>query len=117
MKIVADECVDKEIVLRLRSDGHKVDFVAETSPEILDEDVLILAGDEDILLVTEDKDFGELVFRQGLLKRGILLYRLPDLFPLERAEIISIAIAEHENELLDAFSVLTEKSLRIRRLS
>jgi predicted nuclease of predicted toxin-antitoxin system len=116
MKIVADECVDKEIVLRLRSDGHEVDFVAETSPEILDEDVLILAGAEDTLLLTEDKDFGELIFRQGLVKRGILLYRLPELFPLERAEIISIAIAKHENELLDSFSVLTEKAIRIRKL-
>lgn len=116
MKIVADECVDGEIVLRLRNDGHKVDFVAEVSPGILDEDVLVLASNDDTLLLTEDKDFGELIFRQGLIKRGILLYRLAELFPLERAEIISVAIAEHEGELLDSFSVLTEKSIRIRKI-
>ncbi len=116
MKIVADECVDDEIVLRLRNDGHKVDYVAEASPGILDEDVLILANNDNTLLLTADKDFGELIFRQGLVKRGILLYRLPQLSKLEKAEIISAAIAEHKNELLDSFSVLTENSIRIRKV-
>ncbi|MBI5823025.1 MAG: DUF5615 family PIN-like protein [Chloroflexi bacterium] len=116
MKIVADECVDDEIVLRLRNDGHKVSYVAEVSPGILDEDVLILADKEDTLLLTADKDFGELIFRQGLVKRGILLYRLAEMSKLEKAEIISVAIAEHGDELLGSFSVLTEKTIRIRRV-
>ena len=116
MIIVADECVDEEIVLRLRKDGHEVSYVAEVSPGILDEDVLILAGNEDTLLLTADKDFGELIFRQGLIKRGILLYRLAELPPLRKAEIISIAIAKHGDELLNSFSVLSENAIRIRRV-
>lgn len=90
MKIVADECVDEE-------------------------DVLILADHDNTLLLTADKDFGELVFRQGLVKRGILLYRLAKLTKLERVGIISAAIASHGNELLLSFSVLTEKAIRIRK--
>lgn len=116
MKIVADECVDDEIVLRLRNDGHEVSYVAEVSPGILDEDVLILADDDNTLLLTADKDFGELIFRQGLVQRGILLYRLAELSKLEKAEIISLAIADHGDELLRSFSVLTEKAIRIRRV-
>lgn len=116
MKIVADECVDDEIVSRLRKDSHEVIYIAEVSPGILDEDVLILADNDNTLLLTADKDFGELIFRQGLVKRGILLYRLPELSKSEKAEIISAAIAEHENELLDSFSVLTENSIRIRKV-
>ena len=46
MKILADESVDNEIVLRLRSDGHDVGYVAEMSPGIMDEEVLVLASEE-----------------------------------------------------------------------
>jgi predicted nuclease of predicted toxin-antitoxin system len=116
MKIVADECVDEEIVSRLRSDGHEVGYVAEMSPGILDEDVLVLANEEDTLLVTADKDFGELVYRQGLVRRGILLYRLAELAKTERAEIISTVISHHGDELLASFSVLTGKAIRIRKV-
>lgn len=115
MKTAADECVAREIVARLRQDGHDVAYVAEISPGIEDEEVLMLATQDDVLLLTADKDFGELAFRQGMIRRGILLYRLPELSNLEKASLISEVIAEHGDELLKFFSVLTEKSLRIRR--
>lgn len=115
MKIVADECVDMEIVERLRQDGHAVVYIAEVSPGVLDEEALVLADDDNTLLLTADKDFGELAFRQRLVKRGILLYRLAGLSKLEKAEIISAAIAEHGDELLLSFSVLTRSAIRIRK--
>jgi len=116
MKILADESADNEIVLRLRLDGHDVGYVAEIAPGIMDEEVLILASDESTLLLTADKDFGELIFRQGYVKRGIVLYRLAGLSSQEKAEIVSSAIAEHADELLVSFSVITEKAVRIRRV-
>ena len=116
MKIVADECVDNGIVARLRKDGHEVSYVAELSPGIMDEEVLVLASEDNTLFVTADKDFGELIFRQGYVKRGIVLYRLAGLSTNEKAEIISQVIAEHGDELLQAFSVVTEKAVRIRRV-
>lgn len=48
---------------RLRHDGHDVLYVAKLSPSITDEEVLQQANDRGALLVTADKDFGELVFR------------------------------------------------------
>ena len=116
MKILADESVDGGIVQRLRRDGHDVRYVAEMSPGIMDEEVLILASDESTLLLTADKDFGELIFRQGYVKRGIVLYRLAGLSSQEKAEIVSSVINEHGNELLNSFSVITEKAVRIRRV-
>jgi hypothetical protein len=56
-----------------------------------------------------------LIFRQGYVKRGIVLYRLAGLASQEKADIISSVIAEHGEELLKAFSVITEKAVRIRR--
>lgn len=116
MKILADESVDNEIVLRLRRDGHDVGYVAEMSPGIMDEEVLVLASEENTLLLTADKDFGELIFRQGYIKRGVVLYRLAGLSSQDKAEIVSLAISQHGNELLAAFSVITEKAVRIRKV-
>ena len=62
MKIVADESVDRQIVDRLRADGHEVLFVAELDPGIDDETVLLRSRQSSAILLTADKGFGELVF-------------------------------------------------------
>jgi Domain of unknown function (DUF5615) len=62
MILLADESVDRPIVERLRQDGHDVTYVAELSPSISDEQVLQEANTRNALLLTEDKDFGELVY-------------------------------------------------------
>ncbi len=104
------------MVQRLRRDGHDVRYVAEMSPGILDEDVLRLAADADTILLTADKDFGELIFRQGYVKQGIVLYRLAGITGDEKERIISQAIAEHGEELLKSFGVITEAAVRIRKV-
>jgi len=55
----------------------------------MDEEVLLLASDNSTLLVTADKDFGELIFRQGYVKHGIILYRLAGIPSSEKANIVS----------------------------
>jgi predicted nuclease of predicted toxin-antitoxin system len=71
MKFVADENIDRQIVDRLRQDGHIVMSVAEMDTGISDDVVLDLANQEGSLLLTADKDFGELVFRQHRLMTGV----------------------------------------------
>ena len=61
MKLLADESIDRQIVEHLRLDGHHVSYIAEMEPGIPDDAVLNLANDEEALLITADKDFGELV--------------------------------------------------------
>lgn len=63
MKLVADESIDRQIVEHLRKDGHLISYVAEMEPGISDDFVLNLANREHALLLTADKDFGEMVFR------------------------------------------------------
>lgn len=76
MNIVADENIDMQIVERHRADGHNVQSVAEFEPGIDDEAVLRESRETNAILLTADKDFGELVFRQGLLHSGVMLIRL-----------------------------------------
>lgn len=84
MTILADEGVDREIVLRLRDDGHDVTYVAEMDPGISDEVVLARANAQGAILLTQDKDFGELVFRQRLSARGLYCSDSPALRPMQR---------------------------------
>lgn len=76
MRWLADECVDASLVRRLRAAGHDVLYVAELGAGAIDAEVLQRANEEDRLLLTEDKDFGELVFRSRQRAHGIILVRI-----------------------------------------
>jgi len=75
VKFLADECCDVELVSLLRSKGHDVLYVIEFKPGILDKEVLEKAFAEKRILLTEDKDFGELVYRFKEPAYGIILLR------------------------------------------
>ena len=79
MNLVADEGVDRPVVERLRQDGHDVVYVVALSPGVADEEVLQQANARSAVLLTADKDFGELVFRQRLVHSGVVLLRLAGL--------------------------------------
>lgn len=114
MNFLADENVDRQIVERLRHEGYDVRYIAEKDAGISDYEVLDLANREESLLLTADKDFGELVFRQRKITCGVLLIRLAGLTPERKAEIVVGTINEHVSELLNAFSVVTIGAIRIR---
>lgn len=76
MKLLADECCDRWLVEALRGAGHDVLFILESKPGATDDEVLALAFDEQRIIVTEDKDFGELVYRLKRPAHGIILIRI-----------------------------------------
>ena len=118
MNFLADEGIDKQIVDRLRRDGHEIHYVAEMEPSISDEEVLNRANEKGAILVTADKDFGEMVFHQNLLTiSGVVLLRLLGLSPERKAEIVSKVIESRIAELPNAFSVISPGSVRIRQRS
>ncbi len=88
MDFVVDESVERQNVARLRVDGHNVLSIAETAAGSSDRAVLTQANSRDAVLVTEDKDFGELVYREGLVSSGVLLVRLGGLPPDSKAAIV-----------------------------
>ena len=85
-------------------------------PGIPDDEVLALANREGAILITADKDFGELVFRLRYLATGIILIRLAGLSISAKSDILATIIQEHESELLSAFTVVSATSIRIRKL-
>ncbi len=115
MNLLADESVDQQIVTRLRQDEHVVLYVAEMSPSVSDDVVLQQARSGNFSLVTADKDFGELVFRQRLLHTGVILLRLAGLTPETKAQLVSVVLKERTGELVGAFSVISPGAVRIRK--
>lgn len=116
MKFVADESVDRQIVEGLRGQGYKVWYIAEITPSISDNEVLTVANSHDALLITTDKDFGALVFRQGLISCGIILIRLSGLPTDQKVNIINTGILKLFNEIKGNFTVVSPKSIRIRKI-
>lgn len=76
MRFLADECCDTGLVAELRKAGYDVLYVPEERPGIVDEIVLEKAYRENRILITEDKDFGELGYRLKKPVAGIVLIRL-----------------------------------------
>lgn len=114
MNLFADESVDRPIVDRLRQEGHDTLYVAELSPSITDDEVLQQANSRGALLITLDKDFGELVYRQGRIHAGVILLRLAGLASASKAETAAKVLQDHANELVGAFTVVSPGSVRIR---
>jgi predicted nuclease of predicted toxin-antitoxin system len=115
LNFLADENVDRPVVERLRLDGYSVLYVADLYPGVSNGEVMEVANRTNSILLTADRDFGELVFQQQLVNLGVLLIRLVGLSPIRKAEVIAIAIRDHSSELLGAFTVITAGTIRIRR--
>lgn len=114
MNLVVDEGVDKQIVDALRAAKFHVTYFAEESPGTDDATILAAASQAQTLLLTCDKDFGELVYRQRLSTAGVVLIRLAGLMAESKARVVAETLQGHSGEMLSAFSVITPGLLRIR---
>ncbi|MEO8066321.1 MAG: DUF5615 family PIN-like protein [Flavobacteriales bacterium] len=116
MRFVADESVDGRVVKRLIADGHELVILRTALNGQRDPVVLAAANDNGCVLITEDKDFGELIFRLRAAHAGVILIRLHGFLGAEQAERVSQAVREQEHQLSNAFTVIGERSLRIRKV-
>jgi predicted nuclease of predicted toxin-antitoxin system len=115
MRILADENIEREFIEGLRESDFDVLSVRESYTGIGDNEILQIAEAENAVILTYDTDFGELVFRYGLKSRGIILLRLSGLSLAEKIGKTILMIQQHEAELENAFTVVSENSVRIRK--
>ncbi len=116
MRWLADECVDAALVARLRNAGHDASYIAEIAAGVTDTEALQLAQEEGRLFLTEDKDFGELVFRFKRAVPGVVLLRIdPEKSQLKWIRL-EAAIARLGEGLFGRYVVIEEARFRSRPL-
>ena len=116
MRWLVDECVDDQLVERLRAAGHDVTYVLEITPLASDTEVIGRADTENRLLLTEDKDFGELVFHQARRVPGIVLLRIDPSVRSLKWPRIQAAFATFGASLVGRYTVIEETRIRSRPL-
>lgn len=112
--LVADEGVDKAIVDVLRANGFDIEYFAEIGAGSSDTEVLAAATGRRCPLLTCDKDFGELVFRQRLASSGVVLIRLEGVAADSKGRTVLRALRDHLADMIGAFTVISPGMVRIR---
>ncbi len=116
MRLLADENFPGETVEALRSRGHDVAWVRVDAPGAADREVLARAAAEDQLLVTFDKDFGELAFRAALpASSGVVLFRISTGSPA-RVTRIAVSVLESRADWAGHFAVIEDDRVRVTPL-
>lgn len=113
MRFVVDECTGPAVSAWLSSQGNDVYCVYSNSPGSDDELVLQQAYDEDRILITCDKDFGDLIFREGRAHHGVILLRLADPSPTNLIKAVEALLNQANVSLVDRFVVVSDAGIRL----
>jgi predicted nuclease of predicted toxin-antitoxin system len=111
-----DECVDAGLPALLRKSGHDVVYMTDVSPRAPDPEVMNRADRENRLLLTEDKDFGDLVFRQARPVPGLVLVRIDPARRLRKGPRLLAAIDRFRDSLFGHYTVVEDARFRSRPL-
>jgi predicted nuclease of predicted toxin-antitoxin system len=116
IRFLADENFPLDAVSALRAAQHDVRWIRDSTPGIQDAEVLALAMTEHRILLTFDKDFGELAFHAGLpASCGVILFRASAPSAAELAQIVVHALASRD-DWPGFFSVIDNRRIRMRAL-
>ena len=115
MKFLFDQSADFRLIPHLRQLGHDVQAISRNYPPgLADEDVLTIARQEQRVLVVADRDFGELIFHQGLVHAGVMFFRLPGATLQAKIEHLNTVLQEHAEALeRGVFLVVTPGHIRV----
>lgn len=114
-RFLLDENADARLRTFLSNLGHDVTAIASEYPHSLpDKEVLAIANREQRILITNDKDFGELIFHQGLPHHGVLFFRLKTTTYERKQERLSYVLT-HYTDRLSQYLVITDHRVTIPR--
>lgn len=112
MRFIVDECTGPAVAAWLRQQGHDVSSVYDQMRGSDDDGVIRIAGEERRILITNDKHFGEKVFRSGRAHHGVILLRLEDERPASKIDVLARLLDSHADRLEGSFIVVSERRVR-----
>lgn len=116
MKVLADECCPRAVVEAMRRVGLDIRYAAETDARYPDTDLLAIANAEERIIVTEDFDFGDLLFRDRLPAVGAIIVFLPALVPAARADRLTSVMQSPELTFTAKLTIVEQRRVRQRAL-
>ncbi len=115
-KFLVDVNIGKKVEQWLLENKYDIKAVREIDARMSDKDVLKIAVSENRIVITIDKDFGELVYNLGMSHSGVLLLRLEDANADEKVKTLEKILTEHQDKLSGNFCVFQHGKIRIRKM-
>lgn len=112
MRFLVDECTGPRVAQWLRDGRHEVFSVFDEASGMTDDDILSKAFTENWILITNDKDFGEMVFREQRRHHGVILLRLDDERATNKIVVLKHLLENYAEQLPEEFVVATETKVR-----
>lgn len=116
MRFLVDECTGSKVAQWLRNENHEVFSVFDEARGMTDEEVLMKAFAETWILITNDKDFGEMVFRERRNHHGVIFLRLDNERAANKIEVLRRLLESYSEKLPEEFVVATETKVRFARM-
>lgn len=113
IKFLIDECTGSKVAEWLENQGYEVYSVFDENRGISDEEIIQKAFEEEWVLITNDKDFGELIFKNAYKHCGVIFLRLNNERYLNKINYLEKLLLNHPDDIKDKFIVLTETTVRI----
>lgn len=112
MRFIVDECTGPRVAQWLRQHQYEVFSIFDESRGASDNEILSKAFSENWVLITNDKDFGELVYREQRQHHGVVFLRLADERSAAKIMALEKLLSQYANRLPDAFVVVTDTQVR-----
>ncbi len=113
MRFLVDECTGSKVAQWLRDANYEVFSVFDEARGITDDEVLTKAFVENWILITNDKDFGEMIFRERRGHHGIIFLRLEDERAINKIQVLEKLLENYAEKLPEQFVTVTETKVRI----
>jgi predicted nuclease of predicted toxin-antitoxin system len=117
LKFLVDVGVGRKVEEYLLEKSYNVKAVRLLNQRMSDEEIVRLAALEKRIVITMDKDFGELVYHSGMVHCGILLLRLEDARGSEKQKVVDEILTKHADKIKNTFCVYQNKKFRFKKLS
>ena len=115
MRFLVDECTGSKVAQWLRDENYEVFSVFDEARGMMDDDILAKAFAENWILITNDKDFGEMVFRERRRHHGVVFLRLDDERAANKIEVRRQLLENYAEKLPEEFVVATETKVCFAR--
>jgi predicted nuclease of predicted toxin-antitoxin system len=113
MRFLADVNIEKAVVDHLRQNNYDIKWTPDYDRQMSDEGLLDMAAREKRILVTNDKDFGELVFRQRRSLEGVIVLRVKGQQIQDKMRILGSLLKNHQDKIAGSLVVLSKDKIRI----